>query len=328
MAFRVVDEAGRAVGFSRDLEALSASLGVRAKGAFGRLDKSRIERDRVTAWDFGDLPASIEIAHGSFALRAYPGLAVEGDGVALRVFPTEGAAHAAHRAGLRRLYALRLGDVVKYVRRNLPGIQGMTFSFALLGSGDDLKDDLIGAAIDKACIGEGAQVRTASAFEESAARARGELAGAANRVCEIVAPILSAYQDATRSLPAPVPKDPYADVREHLASLVYRGFVASTPWARLPHLPRYLKAVQLRIERMQKAPQKDRERAGQIAPLVRQYQERAARRRAEGRFDPELERYRWLLEEWRVSLFAQELKTAEPVSEKRLAEQWARVPDD
>jgi ATP-dependent helicase HrpA len=119
--------------------------------------------------------------------------------------------------------------------------------------------------------------------------------------------------------------DPNADIKRHVASLVYKGFVTRTPWSQLPHLARYLKAAKLRIERMRRQPDKDREREAQVAPLVRQYEERAARRAREGASDPELERYRWLLEEWRVSVFAQELKTREPISEKRLAEQWSRV---
>jgi ATP-dependent helicase HrpA len=325
MQFRVVDEKGSVVGTSRDFDALLEKLGVRARESFGHLPKSGVERDRVTSWDFGDLPRSIEVKHGRFTLSGFPALVAEGDGVAIRVLRAERAAECAHRAGLRRLYTLRLAEVVKYVRRNLPGIQGMTFAFTLIGSADDLKDDLIAAAVDRACIGDGPLVWKAQEFELAADRARGALAEIANELCARVAPILSAYHEAARVLPPKVPKDPCADAREHLGTLVYRGFVTRTPWARLAHLPRYLRAVQLRVERMRQYPQKDRERAASLAPLVRQYEERAARLAAEGICDAELERYRWLLEEWRVSLFAQELKTAEPVSEKRLAEQWRKV---
>jgi ATP-dependent helicase HrpA len=325
MLIRVVDASGAVVGASRDLDALQQTLGVRAKESFDLLPKSGFERERVGAWDFGDLPLSVDVPHGGFALRGYPALVAEGEHVALRVMSTESAAEAAHRSGLRRLYVLRLSDVVKSVRRNLPGIQGMSFLYALIGSGDDLKDDILRATVDRACIGDDAPVRTADAFEHAADRARGALAGVASELCGRVALILSAYHDATRALPPRTANDPYADIRDHLATLVYRGFVTATPAARLPHLPRYLKAVQLRIERIRQYPRKDRERALLLAPLVRQYEESAARLASAGGKNAELERYRWLLEEWRVSLFAQELKTAEPVSERRLAEQWQRA---
>jgi ATP-dependent helicase HrpA len=325
MHLRVVDADGAVVGTSRDVDALRESLGVRAKETFGRLPKPGFERDHVEAWDFGDLARSIDVAHGSFALRGYPALVEEGESIALRVFSAETAADAAHRVGLRRLYERRLSDVVKHVRRNLPGIQGMCLSYALIGNGDELKDDLISASVDRVCIGDDPPVRTAEAFETSADRARGPLAAAANKLCDRVAPILSAYHEAMRALPPCTPKDPYADIREHLASLVHPGFITGTPATRLAHLPRYLKGIQLRIERLRRYPQKDRERSALLAPLVRQYHESAARLVSAGVKNPELERYRWLLEEWRVSLFAQELKTAEPVSEKRLADQWQRA---
>jgi len=215
--------------------------------------------------------------------------------------------------------------VVKHVRRHLPGIQGLCFSFALLGSSDELKDDLMAAAVDRVCIGDAPLVRTAREFERAAEKARGELAGVAAELCDRVAPVLSAYQEVMRGLPRLADDNQADEIRAHVATLVYRGFITNTPWPRLPHLPRYFKAIHFRIERMGQAPKKDRERTALLAPLVRQYEERAAGLAKQGVRDAELERYRWLLEEWRVSLYAQELKTAEPISEKRLADQWRRV---
>jgi ATP-dependent helicase HrpA len=318
MYFRVVDESGRVVGGSRDFGALVQSLGVRAFEVFSRLPKGDIEREGLVAWSLGDLPRTVGVAHGHFALTGYPALVDTGKTVAVRVFATEPAAAQAHRSGVRRLYALKLADVVKSVRKSLPGIERMVLWFALLGSGDELKDDILSAAIDRVCIGEEEPVHTAAAFESTAQRARGELVGAARELSLRVEAVLSAYHDVMRAAPG-------ADVRRHVGTLVYKGFVTRTPWSQLPHLARYLKAARLRVERLHRQPDKDREREALVAPLVRQYEERAARLAREGSTDPELERYRWLLEEWRVSLFAQELKTREPISEKRLAEQWSRV---
>ncbi|HEX9296012.1 MAG TPA: ATP-dependent RNA helicase HrpA [Polyangiaceae bacterium] len=325
MFFRVVDESGKTVGTSRDFDALLETLSLRAKEAFERLPTSGMERERLTSWSFGDLPRSILLAHGELTVPGYPALVRENGGVALRVFPTHAAAEQAHRPGLRALYAVRLADVVKHVRRHLPGMQGLSFSFALLGTGDELKDDLMTAAIDRACIADAPLVRTAREFEMFADKGRGELAGVAGELCDRIAPVLAAYQDVMRALPLVTSAHQVADIRAHVATLVYPGFITNTPWSRLPHLPRYIKAIQLRIERMRQAPQKDHERAALLAPLVRQYEQRAADLAKQGLRDSELERYRWLLEEWRVSLYAQELKTAEPISEKRLADQWRRV---
>ena len=325
MLFRVVDEQGKAVAISRDLGKLEQKLGARARESFIHAAGRRLERDRVTAWDFDDLPEQVAIPHGSFALSGYPALAPEKDGVALRVFQHAGEAAAAHRRGVRRLLAMRLGETKKIVRRNLPGIQAMSVQFALVGSGETLRDDIIAAAVDRACIGDGAPPRTREAFERCAEQARGRLAGLADEVCARVAPILAAYQEVARLLPASSSVAPWNEIRDHLARLVYPGFVSDMSWTRLGHLERYLKAARLRIERLRNQPAKDRAREAELAPHWNAYTERADAEKARGTTSSELERYRWLLEEWRVSLFAQELRTAEPVSAKKIEEQWAKV---
>jgi ATP-dependent helicase HrpA len=329
MLFRVVDERSRAVATSRDLGELKRKLGARAGESFIQAARGNFERDRVTAWDFGDLPEQVTIPYGSFSLFAYPALAAEKDGVALRVFQHRGEAAAAHRRGVRRLLATRLGETTKVVRRNLPGIQAMSIQFAMIGSGEMLRDDIIAAAIDRACIADGEAPRTREGFERCADVGRGRLASVADEVSARVAPILAAYQEVARLLPSSKPSDqapaPWSGIQGHLARLVYPGFVSETPWTQLVHLERYLKAARLRIERLHRDPAKDRAREAELLPHWRAYTARADAEKARGMKSDELERYRWLLEEWRVSLFAQELRTAEPVSAKKIAEQWAKV---
>jgi ATP-dependent helicase HrpA len=325
MRFRVLDDENKIVGASRDLGSLQRTFARRALESFARLGKGRFERDRLTAWDFGDLPERAEIPHGSFTLVGYPGLSAEGDGVALRVFADAAIAATAHRRGLRRLFAMRLGETAKSVRRNLPGIQALSLKFALLGGGDALRDDIMAAAVDRVCFGDDEPIRTRDAFERAAEQARGQLAAAAADITTRVASVLTAHQAATRFLPnaGASTSAPWPEIRDHLARLVYPGFISETPGARLADLERYLKAVAIRVERLRQNPAKDRERAAQIAPLWQQYVALADAERDIP--NAEMERYRWLLEEWRVSLFAQELRTAEPVSEKKLAEQWAKA---
>jgi ATP-dependent helicase HrpA len=224
---------------------------------------------------------------------------------------------------------MRLGETTKVVRRNLPGMQAMSVQFALIGSGDSLRDDIIEAAIDRACIADGEPPRTKEAFERCAEQARGKLSALADEVSSRVAPILAAYQDVARLLPSTASSSgsgvPWNEIRDHLARLVYPGFVSETPWAQLGHLERYLKAARLRIERLGHQPTKDRARGDELRPHWDAYTARADADQARGKISAELARYRWLLEEWRVSLFAQELRTAEPVSAKKIADQWEKV---
>ncbi|HMI83141.1 MAG TPA: ATP-dependent RNA helicase HrpA [Polyangiaceae bacterium] len=328
MLFRVVDEQGRQVAQSRDLTEQKGKLGLRARESFGHASRSHWERDRVTSWDFGDLSERVEVRQGSFSLPGYPALVAEKDGVALRVFQHPGEAALEHRRGVRRLLAMRIAETTKVVRRNLPGIQAMTLQFAMIGSGDSLRDDIVEAAIDRAGLGDGPPPRSKDAFERCAEQARGRLAGLADEVCARVAPILAAYQDVARLLPAASRTSaaaPSAEIRDHVARLIYPGFVSETPFSQLAHLPRYLKAVRLRIERLPNQPAKDRARQAELLPHWQAYTARADADEARGTRSSELERYRWLLEEFRVSLFAQELRTAEPISTKKIAEQWAKV---
>jgi ATP-dependent helicase HrpA len=187
----------------------------------------------------------------------------------------------------------------------------------------------VAAAIDRACMGDGAEPRTKEAFERRAEEARGKVAGMADEVCARALPILGQYQEVARILASSAPTAgsdaPWKAIREHLGRLVYAGFISETPPKQLAHLERYLKAVRLRIERLRQSPAKDRTRDLELLPHWQAYVARADDDRARGTRSEELERFRWLLEEWRVSLFAQELRTAEPVSAKKIADQWAKV---
>ncbi|MET0594547.1 MAG: ATP-dependent RNA helicase HrpA [Polyangiaceae bacterium] len=332
MMLRVVDALGKPVATSRDLRAFKEKLGLRSRETFVAASQVSWGRDRVTTWDFGDLPERVDVKHGAFSLPGYPALTPEGDNVALRVFQHADEAKSAHRRGVRRLFALRLGETVKHVRRNLPGIQAMILQFAMVMSADALRDDIVAAAIDRASMGDGDAPRTREAFEQAAERARGQLSELAAEVCTKIAPILTAFQEIGRHLPREAPSahaspadTTWKEIREHLSRLVYPGFISETPWPKLAHLERYLKAVRLRIERLQQNPAKDRTRDAELAPHWRAYVARANDLHARGMRSTELDRFRWLLEEWRVSLFAQELRTVEPVSAKKIVEQWAKV---
>jgi ATP-dependent helicase HrpA len=218
---------------------------------------------------------------------------------------------------------------VKYLSRKLPGFERMCLNYKTVGTCDDLRADLVDAIIDRALFGEEAEVRTRQQFLDRAQLGWRRMALAANEIGELVTQILDKYQALQLELgkvaaPALIPS--FQDMRRHLALLVYNGFVVNMPPQWLKHYPRYLDALAIRLRKLLNAGlNRDVAAMAEIAPLQGQYDDRRKQHAQEGVIDPELETFRWMLEELRVSLFAQELKTSIPVSPKRLDAQWAKV---
>ena len=321
MNFRVVDEAGRELAMGRDLAALKAQLGQAAQLTFATADTG-IEKSGIRAWDFGELPAEIAFTRGGRKLTGYPALADEGDSVAIRLFDTRAAAEGAMRRGVLRLGRLALKEQMRQLDKNLPGFTQAALLLRGLASPEELKDDLLTAIADRAFIGEDELPRNDKGFEALKQRARTRLPAVRDAGCRLFAAIAEEYQRvvAARALPQPA-----ADVRAQLARLVFKGFLSATPWERLHDLPRYLKAAQRRLEKYPENPERDAKHAASIAELWKRYEERAARLKRAGEVDPRLVEFRWRVEELRVSLFAQELKTPYPVSFKRLDKFWREL---
>ena len=326
MNFRVVDEAGRELAAGRDLAQLKTQLGEAAQLTFSSA-ATGIEKSGVHAWDFGELPASIAFTRGGRPLTGYPALEDEGASVAIRLFDTRAAADAAMRGGVRRLLRLALKEQLKQLDRSLPGFPPAALALRELATADDWQEDLVTAIADRAFIGEDDLPRNANAFEALKQRARTRLPAVREAACRQFASIADEYQRVRHTLAAAAKSFPQAaaDVRTQLARLVFRGFLSATPWPRLQDLPRYLKAVQLRLDRLAGDPERDQRHAGNIAELWRRYEERAAKLARAGAADPRLEDFRWRIEELRVSLYAQELKTPYPVSYKRLDKLWSQM---
>lgn len=328
MRFRVVDTRGRTLAAGRDLSALRAELAGRAREQFARLSDTGFERDDVNTWDFGDLPAQVDLERAGLTLRGYPALVPEDGRIALRLLETAAEARRRMPEGLVALFAREHGQEVKYVRRNLPGLNTMCLRYAPLGGCEDLREDLVHMSIRRALLPDGEPVFTEREYRARSADARRRLVTAANELCALVERILALHHDVRKRLKGALPPawlQAVGDIRSQLEHLVYAGFVRRTPdWA-LPHLPRYLQAVERRLERLQAQPGRDRQLQLQIAPLWERWLARRAQDPEAAAGDAELVRYRWLVEELRVSLFAQELGTAEKVSVKRLEEQWQRV---
>jgi ATP-dependent helicase HrpA len=265
----------------------------------------------------------MEVKKGGQALIGYPALIDKGGHVEIEVFDEPEAAAEKHRVGLRRLFALQLRDAMKYLEKNLPELQRMAIQYLPLGSTEELREQIIAVALDRAFLAEPLPA-DAAAFARRLEEGRGRLTLIAGEVARAGAAVLGEWVAAQKKLKdARPPKDVAEDIAAQLERLVSRRFLVDVPWARLAHLPRYLKAIVLRLDKLRADPVRDATRLAELRPLEQRHLRKLAERR--GSRDPKLDEFRWWLEELRVSLFAQELKTPQPVSAKRLEKIWAQA---
>ena len=322
MNVRVVDEAKRELAMGRDLGELRKRLGEAASLTLAK-SQPGMEREGLTAWDFGELPEQVTFRRGNQTLTGYPALVDEATSAAIRLFDTRDKADAAHRRGVCRLMALALRDAVRNLERALPGFSTLALRFSAFVPSDKLKADLIEAILDRAFLGEDVPPRTAKAFEEQKKRAKARLPAVTEAALRHANAIGEASQELVQVLAqhAGLGRVAHA-VQAERDRLVYPGFLARTPWERLEHLPRYLRGYAMRLRKYRANPERDQKHAAAIQALWLEYETRAKADHDAGRRDPRLEQFRWLLEELRVSLFAQELRTPIPVSAKRLQRFW------
>jgi len=353
MNFRVVDEHGRQLGTGRNLASLKAELGGQARSAFQALAVLRpglpsvpVDAPVVSAkatkaspsqsaaaaapaeveytdWTFGELPELMEVRRGSQTLVGFPALIDRGNHVLIEVFDEPDIAASKHRAGLRRLVALQIRDALKYLEKNIPDLQKMSMLFAPLGSADELREQIIDLALDRAFLADPLPT-DAVAFRRRIEEGRGRLTLIANEVARSALLVLTEFAAASRKLKdARAPKDVADDITAQLSRLCPKRFVLGTPWAQLAHLPRYLKGITMRLDKLRADPARDAARMGELRPIEQRYLRLVAERR--GVHDARLDEFRWLIEELRISLFAQELRTPQPVSVKRLEKSWQQL---
>jgi ATP-dependent helicase HrpA len=337
MNFKVVDEQGGELAMGRDIADLRAHLGVKARRQFSESAATRFERPGLVSFDIDELPEQVEFARAGQKLIGYPALVDEGKSVRLTLLDTEHDAEAATHRGLRRLFQLAAPEQVKFVGRNLPGFQDIALRYALLlelegGKGDKgavsdrLRDELVDAICDRAFFVEQEPVRSAAAFHERVSKAKTRLTDVTQDLCRVVGEIVIEYQALRPRLNlqgVPIWQRAMTDIRNQLKELLRPGFISSVPLARLRSYPRYLKAVQFRLDKFPINPAKDADWQQQLQSWWQAYQGRLASDRQRGIHDFELEEFRWMLEELRVSLWAQQLKTPAPISFKRLARYWS-----
>ena len=362
MNFRITDEHGRQLGQGRNLGALKAEWGAKARGAFQALASLKVaasadeqvtseqkasENDKGKAqaapkndksaagkpaqshdarykdWSFGELPELMEIKKGGTTLIGFPALIDHGDAVGIEVFDEPEAAAAKHRVGLRRLFALQIRDALKYLEKNIPDLQKMAVAYMPLGTQEELRGQIIDVAIDRAFLQEPLPSNEAD-FKQRVQDGRGRLTLIANEVARMSATILAEYAAAARKI-KDTKNAPEAtkDASEQLQKLMPKNFIAVAPWAQLGHYARYLKAISSRLDKYRADPARDAAKLKELLPLEQRYWRLVAERK--GQVDARMQEYRWMLEELRVSFFAQELRTPYPVSAKRLDKVWAQL---
>ena len=365
MNLRVVDEHGRQLGMGRNLGALKGELGAQARGAFQALAGLQVKAapaqaddnavlptgklapvkavpagpalqagQHYTAWTFGELPELMEVRRGTQAMIGFPALVDSGsaEGVTIEVFDEPTVAAARHRVGLRRLFALQLKDAIKYLEKTVPDLPKMGAAFMQVGKANDgsgggtiemLRGQIIDVALDRAFLQEPLPTDQA-AFKRRIDEGRGRLTLIATEVARLAHLILSEYATALRKIKdTKLQPESVQDAAQQLQKLVGKRFLVDTPWAQLQHFARYLKAITARLDKLRADPARDAAKLAEMRPQEQRYWRLVAERR--GAVDDRMNEFRWLLEELRVSFFAQELRTPQPVSVKRLDKAWAQL---
>lgn len=330
MNFKIVDEHGRMLSGGRNLDQLRAEHGRQAQASFQKLAAHDREAARVldheglTGWTFGHLPELLEIRRGGQSLVGFPALRDRGDACDLDVFDDPQEARRVHAVGLRRLFCLALRDQVRYLEKNLPDLTRTAMLYMDLGTQPELRDQIIDAALDQACLADPWPEDNAG-FEQRCREGRARLSLLAQELARLAAGILTERAALQKKLPQARPwPDAAGDIAQQLGALVGKWFVRDTPAEHLKHVPRYLKAAQMRIEKLRQDPARDARLMADVSALSAPWQRAVAQRK--GAPDARLQAFRWQLEELRVALFAQTLRTPFPVSVKRLQKAWSTLP--
>jgi ATP-dependent helicase HrpA len=278
------------------------------------------QHTNITSWTFGELPELLEITQGKLTLIGFPALVDKGTHCDLEVFDDPSVAERTHRIGLRRLFALQMKDQIKFIEKSIPNLQQMGMQFMAMGTQEELRDQIINKALDIACLQDPLPVDAAS-FTKRKDEGKSRLVLLVNEVARLLSQVLTEYHGLPKRLQN-INAQVAADMQQQLQGLVHKRFLLETDYSQLAHFPRYLKAMNVRLEKLRGDPARDAKLMAEWQSAAAPYQ-RLMRDKSAGRnTDPKLVEFRWMLEELRVSLFAQELRTPMPVSVKRLQKVW------
>ncbi|QOJ01448.1 MAG: ATP-dependent RNA helicase HrpA [Phycisphaeraceae bacterium] len=322
MNYRVTDAKGQTLAESRDLDHLRRTLGERARGAFVKAASTTLARDRITDWDFDSLPDRVDLKRGGTTLAAYPAIQDQGASVSIIVLESPAEAAGVTRLGVRRLFILSARDEIDFAIRTLPGRDRLAMLYAPLGSPADLREELAAIIAERAFMSGLPTPRSRDAFVRALRERWDAVRPTAMSTAPVLDQVLALHHQLQLRLSQKLPPawgESVRDIRLHALLLVHKGSLSSTPWEHVAQMPRYLAASLHRLGKLQTGGvERDARAMGEMADLWREYLTRVDAANRSGRPDGGLSPFKWMLEELRVSLFAQELGTAYPVSPKRV----------
>jgi len=356
MNFKVIDEHGRQLEMGRNLAGLQAEFGGQARESFQRLADKTVntaptvtsasaadghkpsssnaaikahqshsaatQHTNLTTWSFGELPELLEIQQGKQTLIGFPALVDKITHCDIEVFDDPAEATRIHRIGMRRLMALQMKDQMKFLEKNIPGLQQMGMQFMALGSQEELRDQIIEAGLERAFL-QDPLPKNAAEFEARRDAGKSRLGLLVNEIARLAGLILAEYYTLPKKLQG-IKAHPQAaqDMQAQIQALLTKRFIADNDYANLTHFPRYLKAINVRLEKLRADAIRDTRLMSEWVQVATPWQRAQKDRNSSKGNDPKMLEFRWLLEELRVSLFAQELRTPMPVSVKRLQKVW------
>ena len=349
MNFKIIDEYGAQLDSGRNLHSLRTKLGQEARQQFREAFLSNtptpanvettlnaaiiqaqtipdlLNEEKITDWSFDALPELLEIQRDNKTLFGYPAMVDKTTHCEIEVFDDPHHAQTIHYQGMQRLFGLQLKEQIKFLEKHIPELQKMAMYYLPLGTQEGLRDQIIQAALSWTCLTPPLP-NDAESFKQRKEEGRERLNLVAQEIARLILAILLEYSHLNKNLPQISKSAPqaYTDIHTQLQSLLTKNFIIDTPKQQLVHLPRYLKGMILRIEKLRTDPARDTARMAEFMPLYRNWQ-RAYQQQQQITVDPRLEELRWLLEELRIALFAQELRTPMPVSVKRLQKFWASL---
>jgi ATP-dependent helicase HrpA len=318
-------QASAQAAFGKPAPAAAASTAAAAKGqgaapvTTGVSQQPASATTNITSWTFGELPELLEINQGKLTLIGFPALVDKGTYCDLEVFDDPNVAARTHRIGLRRLFALQLKDQLKFAEKNIPGLQQMGMQFMSVGSPEELREQIVNKAIDIACLQDPLPA-DAAAFNKRKDEGKGRIGLLINEMARLAGQILAEFHGMPKRLQNLAPAVA-ADMQAQLQGLVHKRFIADTEYSQLAHFPRYLKGMNVRLEKLRTNTARDAQLMAEWQTAAAQFQ-RTIKNQPLKNLDPRMTDFRWMLEELRVSLFAQELRTPMPVSSKRLQKVW------
>ena len=328
MNLEIVDGDGKFLGEGRDLAELTARFAQASQAALA-VPQTAKSQQPVEAKVFAPVAEKTQQKIAGLSMTVYPALVEEGNTVKEGRFSTPAEAEYQHRRALQRLLMQQLAEPAKFLRGKLPGLTELGLLYRELGRVESLVEDILLASLDSCILdGEASLPRDGAGLASLAERKRAGWTEHAEKLARLTLEILKLWHGLQKRFKGKIDLAQAValnDIKQQLSHLVYPGFVRETPAMWLKELPRYLKAIELRLEKLPSQVQKDRVWSGELSGLWAQYQARATKHAQEGKRDPQLELYRWWLEEYRVSLFGQQLGTKVPISDKRLSKQWSLV---